>query len=80
MVFGHNLQHMASFGIPTSGFCMVFRYGSLVFSTPGPTWGPQDPDLGSGWAGDLFRRKACGKHGFVEEMVPTGLRKICARG
>ena len=53
MVFGHNLQHMAPFGIPTSGFCMVFQYGSLIFSTPGPILGPQDLDLGSGWAGDL---------------------------
>ena len=43
MGFGHNLQHMAPFGIPTSGFCMVFQYGSLVCSTPtpGPIWDPR---------------------------------------
>ena len=57
MVFGHNLQHMAPFGIPTSGFCMVFRCATLVFLTSEPILGPQDPDLGSGWAWDPFSQK-----------------------
>ena len=82
MVFGHNLQHMAPFGIPTSGFCMVFQYGSLIFSTPGPILGPQDLDLGSGWAGDLLgaktgARKTCFCAG---NGLPWGRRGICARG
>ena len=34
MVFGLNLQHMAPFRVPTTGFCMVFRHATLVFSTP----------------------------------------------
>ena len=50
---------------------MVFHDGSLVFSTPGPIWGPQDPDLGSGWAGNLFGPKmTLEKHDVVIEMVP----------
>ena len=47
-VFGHSLYYMALFGIPTSGFCIFFRYRNLIFSTPGPILGPQDQDLGSG--------------------------------
>ena len=35
MVFGHNLQHMAPFGIPSSGLCMVFQGATLIFSAPG---------------------------------------------
>ena len=82
MVFGHNLQHIAPFGIPTSGFCMVFQYGSLIFSTPGPILGPQDLDLGSGWAGDLFwtKRGGGGKQVFVEEMVPHEVLWESVRG
>ena len=74
MVLGHNLQHMAPFGIPTSGFCMVFQDGSLIFSTPGPIWGPQDPDLGSGWAEDLFwSKQGPEKYDIVVEMVSHGV-------
>ena len=78
MVFGHNLQHMAPFGIPTSGFCMVFQYGSLIFSTPDPILGPPDPRFGS-WRvpaglGTFFAQKrGPGKHDIVEEMVPHGV-------
>ena len=32
MVFGHNLHYMAPFGIPRTGFCMVFQHASLVVS------------------------------------------------
>ena len=49
---------MAPFGMPTTGFCMVFRYGNLVFSAPGTHfWNPGAQIWileGSGWAGDLF--------------------------
>ena len=56
--FGHNLQHnMAPFGIPTTGPCMGFQYTTLICSTLGPILGPQDLDLGSGWAGVLFFTK-----------------------
>ena len=36
MVFGHNLQHMALSGTLTAGFCMLFRYATLILSTLGP--------------------------------------------
>ena len=35
MVFGRFLQHMAPFGIPSTGFCMVFQGATLIFSAPG---------------------------------------------
>ena len=44
---GHNLQHMAPFGIPTTGFCMVFQYATLVFSTLGTVLGTPDIKFGS---------------------------------
>ena len=34
MVFGHNLHHMAPFGILEAGFCMVFRPASFWFWVP----------------------------------------------
>ena len=46
MVFGHNLQHMAPFGVPTTVFCMVFRHATLVFSTPGTIFGTLDSRFG----------------------------------
>ena len=42
MVLGHNLHHMAPFGIPRAAFCMVFRRASFVFSCPGVDFGAQD--------------------------------------
>ena len=42
MVFGHNLHHMAPFGIPRVAFCMVFRRASFVFSCQGTDFGAQD--------------------------------------
>ena len=47
MIFGRNLQHMAPFGMPTSGFCMVFQCTTLVFSAPGGHFGIPDPRFGS---------------------------------
>ena len=67
MVFGHNLQHMAPFGLSTTGFCMVFHYGTLVFSGPEAIFGVQDLDLGSGWAGHLSQQN---RNYCVQEMVP----------
>ena len=81
MVFGHNLQHLAPFGIPTSGFCMVFQYESFIFSTSGAILGPQDLDLGSSWAVGTNRQKwGPGKHDFVEEMVPHEVLWESVRG
>ena len=66
MVFGHNLQHMAPFGIPNTGFCMVFRHANLLFSGSGMIFGSQDPEfvprmcrLGWGpfWAKNGARKK-----------------------
>ena len=48
MVFGYDLQHMAPVRMSTSGFCMAFQDGSLVFLTPEPAFGPQIPDLDPG--------------------------------
>ena len=45
--FGRNLQHMAPFGIPTTGFCMVFQCATLVFSTPGTISGTPDRKFGA---------------------------------
>ena len=50
--FGHNLQHMAPFGMLTGAFCIVFQGGTLIFPipdldprdqiwTPGARFGPQ---------------------------------------
>ena len=82
MVFGHNLQHMAPFGVPTTVFCMVFRHATLVFSTPGAIFGTPIPDLDPGWAGDLFcpkmgpgKRWGCGRNG-----PPWGCTGFCKRG
>ena len=45
MVLGHNLHHMAPFGIPRAAFCMVFRRASFVFSCQGTDFGAQDQIL-----------------------------------
>ena len=45
MVFGHNLHHMAPFGIPRAAFYMVFRRASFVFSCQGTDFGAQDQIL-----------------------------------
>ena len=67
MVFGRDLQHMAPFGISTSGFCMVFRYANLVFSTPDLKFGGPGAPAGPGTF--LGQKRGPGKHDFVEEMV-----------
>ena len=40
------MQHMAPFGISTIGFCMVFQYATLIFSTLDPIFGAPGPGLG----------------------------------
>ena len=67
MVFGHNLQHMALFGIPNAA--------NLLFSGWGMICGPQDPEFGSpdvpaGLGTFLGQKWGPKKDGFVEEMVP----------
>ena len=47
MVFGHNLHHIASFGILEAGFCMVFRSASFWFLVPGSHFGSLEPKFGS---------------------------------
>ena len=54
IVFGHNLQHVAPFGATTSGFCMVFQYATLIFSTPDPIFGAPGQGLGPGRPGAPF--------------------------
>ena len=77
MVFGHNLHHMAPFGILEAGFCMVFRCASFCFlapgthfGTPGPKFGPGIWKLGPGWPGEVFGPKMwVGKTWFCKGMV-----------
>ena len=77
MVLGHNLHHMAPFGILEAGFCMVFRPASFWFWVPGthfwtpePKFGPGIWKLGPGWPGEVFGPKmGVGKTWFCEGMV-----------
>ena len=64
MVLGHNLHHMAPFGILEAGFCMVFRPASFWFLVPGSHFWTPEPKfgagiwkLGSGWPGDVLGGK-----------------------
>ena len=56
MVLGCNLQHMAPFGISTTGCCMVVQHATLSFSALGVILGPPDLDLSPGWPGSPFAR------------------------
>ena len=77
MVFGHNLHHMAPFGILEAGFCMVFRPASFWFLVPGTHFGTPEPKfgtviwkLGPGWPGEVFGTKmGVRKTWFCEGMV-----------
>ena len=77
MFFGHNLHHMAPFGILEAGFCMVFRPASFWFLVPGthfwtpePKFGPGIWKLGSGWPREVFGGKmGVGKTWFCGRMV-----------
>ena len=65
-----NLQHMAPFGALTGGFCMVFRYATLIFLPPDPIFGAPTPHLGPGRPGAPFGpKKGAEKHNFVEGLV-----------
>ena len=80
MVFGHNLQHMAPFGILSTGFCMVFRHAFFVCSGSGLIFGARDPEFGppdvpAGLGTFLGQKRGPEKDGFVEEMVPRGVKK-----
>ena len=54
MFFGHNLRYMAPFGIPRTGFYMVFQRASFVFMprddflSPGSDFGMQGRHFGPG--------------------------------
>ena len=66
MVFGHNWQHVALFGVVLTAFFMVFSVRNSDISKPqGGIFGSQDLDLGSGWAGDRF----LAKHGAQKNMI-----------
>ena len=77
MFFGHNLHHVAPFGILEAGFCMVFRRASFCclvpgthFWTPEPKFGPRIWKLGPGWAGEVLGSKmGTRKTWFCEGMV-----------
>ena len=77
MVFGHNLQHMAPFGIPTTDSGMVVQCATLIFSTPRlifatqyPRFGPQRVPAGPGTF--LSQKWGPNEDGFAEEGVPHG--------
>ena len=75
MVFGHNLQHMAPFGILTTGSFMVLRHANLVILGSRMIFGPRDsefgpPDVPAGLGTFLDQKWGPEKDGFVEEMVP----------
>ena len=77
MFFGHNLQHMPPFGIPTGGFCTVFRHANLLFLGSGMIFGHQDPEIGPpdvpAGLGTFWGQKwGPEKDGFAKEMVPQG--------
>ena len=66
---------MPPFGIPTGGFCTVFRHANLLFSGSGMIFGARDPEFGppdvpAGLGTFLGRKWGPEKDGFVEEMVP----------
>ena len=77
MIFGCNLQHMALFGIPTTGLCMVFRCATLIFSNP-------DPKSGA-WKLQTGPEPFGGKQGNTKNMIlwsecfPWGFMGICKR-
>ena len=54
MVLGHNLHHMAPFGISRPGFCMVFQRASVFVFMPGDVFGARDWIFGS-WVNILTR-------------------------
>ena len=85
MVFAHNVQHMAPFGIPNTGFCMVFRYANFVFSGSGMIFGPQDPEFGppdvpAGLGTFLGQKWGPEKDGFAQEMVDQGVSQGSVQG
>ena len=74
MVFGHNLHHMAPFGILEAGFCMVFRPASLCFWPRGWIVGPRDQNLDPGfpnWARAGLGRLS-GQNNGLENAVLLG--------
>ena len=85
MVFGHNLQHMAPFGILTTGFCMVFRYAILIFSTTETIFGTPDPNLDPtgfrlGQGPFLAKNGARKKMVFHKKSFPKGFHGDPCRG
>ena len=76
---------MAPFWMPTTGFCMVFRCGTLVCSCPGTQLWTPDPRFGSrrvpAGPGTFFGQKwGPEKYDFVEEMVPREVLWGSVRG
>ena len=85
MVSGHNLEHMAPFGILTTGFCMVLRCEILICLFLGTIFGTPDPQFRRRWvpAGPvtfLGQRRAPKKMAFHKGSFPKGLHGIRAGG
>ena len=69
---------MAPFGIPSTGFCMVFlKHATLAFSTLGTNFDPGDPNLGPGahiwaWSPNLGSKLGPGPLGPRAPLGPRG--------
>ena len=71
---GHNLQHMAPFGMLTIAFCMVFQGATLIFSDPGGRIWPPGLDFGPG-----VQNLGLGKFGIQIRPWALGPGSIWAR-
>ena len=80
--FGRNLQHMAPFGATTIGFCMVFRYATLIFLTPDPIFGAPGPGLGPRRPGGPFWAQNGGPENMIlwRDWSPTSFFRIFQEG
>ena len=82
---GYNLQYMAPFGIPNTGFCTVFRYANFVFSGSGVIFGPEIQILVPGMCrlgrGPFWTKNGPPKKdGFPHEILPRGVSRGSVQG
>ena len=72
MVCGSNLEHMAPSGIQTTGYCMFFRYTTLVFAIRDHCWDPGSQIWTLTGPGTFFRQtEDPTKQDVVEEKVSS---------
>ena len=72
---------MAPFGIPTTGFCMVFQYATLVFSSPGTILGTPDPKFGPRLGqGPFSAQNGTRKNMILWNWSPTGFHRDLCEG